>query len=382
MDDFLIIGGGVIGLSLAYELAGQGATVRLLERGLPGKEASWAGAGLLPPANAKTATNAYEQLAGLSHDLQPGWAATLREETGIDNGYRRTGSIHVARDPEAAALLHAEAQYWRKRQIRVEEASRERIAAIEPELARQPIPDSLLAAYWVPDEAQLRNPRHLKALAIACALRGVTIETAVNVEDFERRQAMVTAVSTTSGRYSAGAICLCGGAWSKALAARLGIALPITPVRGQMVLLAQDAPSLRRIVNEGRRYLVPRPDGRVLIGSTEEEAGFDRRTTVDGLAGLMNFALGLAPRLASATVEQTWAGLRPGTPDGLPYLGRLGDLENAYVAAGHFRGGIHLSPGTAVVMARLMRGEAPGIDLTMFSANRFGKVSEASPGVA
>jgi glycine oxidase len=136
------------------------------------------------------------------------------------------------------------------------------------------------------------------------------------------------------------------------------------------VLFHPPRPLLRHIVNSGSRYLVPREDGRILAGSTEEDVGFDKRTTSEGVAGLIAFALQLVPALATAEVEHTWAGLRPGTPDGLPYLGRIGGFDNLFIAAGHYRSGLSLSPATAVVMSRLIRGEDLGVDLSPFAIPR------------
>ncbi len=144
----------------------------------------------------------------------------------------------------------------------------------------------------------------------------------------------------------------------------------IKPIRGQMVLLSLNRMIVERIVNEGARYLVPRADGRLLVGSTEEDVGFDRDTTAGAVSDLLQFAMSLAPGLEGARVERFWAGLRPSTQDGLPYLGRLPDLENAFMAAGHFRSGLQLSPGTAVVMGQLIRGEQPTIDLSQFRTDR------------
>lgn len=373
MEDCLIVGGGVIGLSLAYELNSRGMSVRVIERGLPGQEASWAGAGLLPPAKRSTARNALEALAGLSSEMHAEWARELLVQTGVDTGYRRSGSVHIARDEESALLLAQLGRQLREQQIEAQELEARDLAQIEPALAHPGVVNALHGALFMPDEAQLRNPRHLKALAIACALRGVSIQSEVSVESFEVNQGRVSAVRTSAGRLAAKAICLCSGAWTGEMAARLGVHLPMVPVRGQMVLLSAPAPVFGRIINEGRRYVVPRADGRVLIGSTEEEVGFDKRTTAGGIGSLLQFGCDLVPELAGLQIERTWAGLRPGTPDGMPYIGRLGELENVFVAAGHYRGGLHLAPGTARVLSQLMCGETPEIDLAPLSPQRAGR---------
>jgi glycine oxidase len=150
----------------------------------------------------------------------------------------------------------------------------------------------------------------------------------------------------------------------------LGLNLQIQPVRGQIVLLRRRSPPIDCVVNEQLRYIVPRDDGRVLVGATVEHAGFDCRTTATGVAGLLQFGMSLVPALSEAVVEKTWAGLRPGTPDGAPYLDRIEGLANGFVAAGHYRSGLVLSPGTAVVMSQLMRGETPEIALKPFRADR------------
>ena len=378
MKDVLIIGGGVIGLSLAYELARRGASVRVLDKGRPGREASWAGAGILPPGNLETAQNPYEALTALSHSLHPEWSERLREETGIDNGFRRTGALHLARTVEEQTDLAASINTWRERRIEVEEITASEAAQIEPALCRDASSSSstnaghqeILAAARVPDECQLRNPRHLKALLAACDRRGVVVEAGVAVEDFDLRAGRVTGVQTSSGVRTAGKFCLCSGAWSASIAAKLGIRLAVKPIRGQMVLLSADRPLISHIVNEGARYLVPRTDGRILVGSTEEDAGFASHPTPEGVRGLLDFALGLAPGLRVARFEMGWAGLRPGSADGLPYLGTLPGLANVFVATGHFRSGLQLSTGTAVVTSEVLLDSPLPINLGPFSPSR------------
>jgi glycine oxidase len=370
MLDCVIVGGGVIGLSLAWELAQRGRRVRVLERGDPGQEASWAGAGILPPATRCGAVHPLDLLRAVSHELHPRWAAALREETGIDNGYRRTGGIYLARRPGEAAALAAAAAAWREEAIQVERLSPDSLAQLEPSLAAIARSPSFRAAYLLPDEAQLRNPRHLQALVAACLRRGVEISSGAEAVAFNVSAGRMTGVQSNSETLLARQFCICSGAWTRLLLEQLGIANGIEPVRGQMVLFRCRRPVLKHIVNEGSRYLVPREDGRVLAGATEEEVGFDKQTTPAGIAGLVRFATELAPALAEAEVERTWAGLRPGTFDGLPYLGRIPGLENAFVAAGHFRSGLHLSPATAVEMARLLCGERNEVDLSPFHIGR------------
>jgi glycine oxidase len=216
----------------------------------------------------------------------------------------------------------------------------------------------------------------------------VQIDSGLPADDFLIRNGKIEGVVTCRGTLRAADYCICGGVWSAALASRFGIRVDIRPVRGQIALLdtslcprptqstetgnSQTVPAtlLRRVVNDGPRYLVPRDDGQVLVGSTEEEAGFVKENTAAAIAELLNFAEDLCPALGSARLVQCWSGLRPATSDGLPYLGGVAGLENAYLAAGHFRQGLHLSPATAVVMSQLIRGETPEVDLGPFAVGR------------
>lgn len=369
MHDCLIIGGGVIGLSLAYELSGAGMKVCLVDRGSPGCETSWAAAGMLPPACSLEGQTPLDALACWSAKLHAGWSADLREVTGIDNGYRRSGALYVTRNDAAANLL-TRAAAWKSAHIRCERCDSDRLIEIEPELSRA---SHGAAAVLVPEECQIRSPRHLKALVSACLARGVEIKPGSAVADFEIRRGRIQAAHTPMGSMHAGQFCITSGCWSGPLAARLGMRLSIKPIRGQIVLLSCPRTPIRHIINEGPRYLVPRPDGRVLVGSTEEDVGFDRRTTAAAVSDLIHFAMDLVPALREAEVERAWAGLRPGTKDGLPYLGKLPDVENGFIAAGHYRNGMLLSTATAVVMSQLIRNEPPQLDLASFRPDRHGR---------
>ncbi len=370
MQDCLIVGGGVIGLSLAYELAGHGVKVRVIDRGEPGKEASWAGAGILPPANSQTAVHPLDQLRALSYELHPRWAERLRAESGIDTGYRRCGGIYLARSVGEAAALHGMRGLLEEEGVAVRLLTASELADLEPAFTHAVDTRQVKAACLLPDEAQLRNPDHLKALLACCERRGVAIRGGVEAERFEIAGDRLRAVITNSGRLEANSFCFASGAWTCLLLKQLNIPTGILPIRGQMVMFKCAQRLFTRVVNEGPRYMVPREDGRVLAGSTEEEVGFNKRTTSAAIAELTDFACDLLPQLRDAEVERTWAGLRPGSFDGFPYLGVVPGVHNAFVAAGHFRSGLFNSPGTAVVMSQLMRGERPQIDLTPFRIGR------------
>lgn len=370
MKSCLVIGGGVIGLSLAYELASRDWNVALLDRQAIGQEASWAGAGILPPANAATALHPVEKLRALSHQLHSEWAERLLAETGIDNGFRRCGGLYLARSPGEAAALAAMSQSCQEEQIACERLSTESLIQREPVLQHLACSTKLRAAYLLPAECQLRNPRHLKALRVACQNRGVKIHEHCEVTRGRLAGHSLKAVQTTQGEMWADKYAFTSGPWTQRLLVEHGVQTGIFPVRGQMVLFRADRSLFRTILNEGPRYLVPRDDGYVLAGSTEEEVGFDKQTTEQGIEELKAFSMSLVPALQHATIERTWAGLRPATFDSMPYIGRLPDCENAFVASGHFRSGLHLSTGTARVLAELMAGETPQLDLNPFRISR------------
>jgi glycine oxidase len=368
MHDCLIIGGGVIGLSLAWDLAKHGCSVRVVDQVEPGREASWAGAGILPAAKRHAWQHPYEQLRGLASELHSQWAGELKQITGIETGYRCCGGLHLARTAGEAAALFGWTGMLAEEKIEVQRIAATGVSAIEPGIADNDAP--LSAAVFVPGEAQLRNPWHLKALRAACVKSGVEITSNAAVSEIIVRDNEIAELQILQGTFCARQFCFTAGAWTGALLQRLAIAVGIMPIRGQIVLFRCKRPPIKRVINEGSRYLVPREDGRVLAGSTEEEVGFDKRTTDEAIADLVGFARGLVPALRDAPVEQTWAGLRPGSFDGLPYLGRLPGLKNAFISAGHFRSGLFLSTASAVVMSELMRREQPRVDLAPFRVGR------------
>jgi glycine oxidase len=374
--DVVVIGGGVIGLSTAYVLAGEGLNITILDRDEPGRAASWAGAGILAaPGSRPPVDDPGGQLRHLSARLHPEWADRLREETGLDSGYRRRGGLDLAIDAEEMDALAASEAALRTEGIAVERLDGDAARRLEPTLSGR-VHGGLL----LPDRAQVRNPRHLRALLAACLRRGVTIRPSTPVESFLRSRdgGSIESVRTTApdASISAAAFVLSAGPWTSGLARSAGLDIPTPPIKGQIVLLRARVGLVRRILERGPRYLVPRDDGRILIGATEEEAGFDVRTTASAARDLLAFALELAPGLAEAELERSWAGLRPGNGDGRPTIGRVPGISNLYVAAGHRRHGLSLSTGTAVVLAEQILGRTPSIPLGPFQP---GRVPAASP---
>lgn len=368
--DCLILGGGVIGLTLALELRRRGRDVTVIERGQVGREASWAGAGILPPPLRENVDDPLDRLRALSHRLHFELAEQLREDTGLDTGLRRCGGLYLARSAgEAAALIGLKSLY-EEHDVRAELLSGETVKEREPELAAAVEEGRIQSALECPDEAQLRNPWHLAALKAACEQRHVALLESVEAESIACQDGEAQSVATSRGSWTADIVIVAAGAWAVQLLEPLGLHTGVFPVRGQMVLYRCERPPLTRIINEGPRYIVPRDDGHCLVGSCEEEAGYEKAVTDAVQRSLEAFARELAPSLSDDRVVDRWSGLRPASFDGFPYIGRVGAIENLFVAVGHFRSGIHLSTGTAHVLAQLICGETASLDLNAFSPTR------------
>jgi glycine oxidase len=360
--DVAVIGGGIIGLTSAYVLARAGLTVEVLDRSDLGREASWAGAGILPPGNPDRAATPIDRLRAIGSAEFPLFSTELRDLTGNDNGYRPCGGIEFL-PPEDEYVL----PLWRTEGITFERLSPDGLKALEPGLGNVPgVP------YHLPGCAQVRNPWHLRALIAACHAVGVRLRPHEPVSQVVEHRGRVLKLTLESGRaVSAAAYLIAAGPWSELFLDDLGHRPSVFPVRGQMVLFRPAEPVLSRILMLGKEYLVPRGDGRVLVGSTEEpEAGFEKANTEAAVAKLTALARRTVPPLADAAVEKCWAGLRPGSPDGLPFLGPVPGCENAYVATGHFRAGVQLSIGTARVVGELLTGRPTSVPLDAFRLDR------------
>ena len=363
--EIVLVGAGVVGLTTALKLAERGVSVTLLDRQQAGREASWAGAGMLPPGNPAKAVTPEARLRSYSHGLWQEFAADLADRTGIDTGYHLCGAIEVCSRDNLNEFQQHEAQ-WQAEGVRVE-----RLSANEIQRHVADMDGQFEHAIFLPDFGQVRNPRYLKALKAACLQRGVEILEHVHALDIRQHDNRISEVRIGERRLQFDRICFAAGAWTASLLQPLGFSIPVKPVRGQIVQLQLPSQPFRCVIELGRCYLVPRRDGLILIGSTEEDAGFAKHTTTEGVAGLLDFAKSLVSSLAHAEVVHTWAGLRPGSPDELPLLGRVPGFSNAFIGAGHFRSGLQMSPATGTILADLMLGDTPAISLDGFHADRF-----------
>ncbi len=379
MNDICIVGGGIIGLSLARELAGRGFRVRVLARERGARTTTWAAAGILPPAPLWRDCPPSDALTAWSDALHREWSRELREETGIDNGLLPSGGLHLARSPAGKAALEADHDRWQSRGAEARLLDRGELFDLEPALARGRDASAILGAMLLPGEMQIRPSRHLDALEASCRKRGVSIEEA-DVRQLVLRGHSLERVITATGEVRAGTWIVAAGAWTGGLLRPFGLEIDTRPIRGQIVLMRLAAPVLGRIVNRGLEYLVQRPDGRLLVGSTIEDVGFTPETTPETVAELENVAASLLGDLVrGATVERTWAGLRPGSFDGAPTIGRIPGYDNVLVSAGHFRAGLHQSTGSAVLLADLLAGRPTHLDMAPFAADRPHPAAGAAP---
>lgn len=363
--DIVLVGGGVIGLTTALKLADRGLSVTILDRQIAGTEASWAGAGMLPPGNPAHASTPEARLRAYSHSLWRDFSAELLNRTGINNEYRVCGAIEVF-SPESRSELEEQIRQWTLEEIRVQQVSRTETNRLVADL--NPAFESII---YLPDFAQVRNPRHLQALRAACLQQGVELIEHCDTLQFNSAGEQIIEVVLSNRSMSCHRVCITAGAWSTSLLASLGFSVPMKPVRGQIVQLRLPVQPFQCVIEEGRRYLVPRQDGLVLIGSTEEDVGFVKENTAEGVSGLLDFSRSLVPSLAKAEVVRTWAGLRPGSPDELPLLGAVPGFSNLFVGAGHFRSGLQMSPGTATILADLLMDITPAVSLLGLTADRF-----------
>ncbi|AZE25922.1 MULTISPECIES: glycine oxidase ThiO [Pseudomonas] len=349
----VIVGGGVIGLLTAFNLASAGQQVVLLERSNVGQESSWAGGGIVSPLYPWRYSPAVTALAHWSQDFYPQLAEHLFATTGVDPEVHTTGLYWLDLDDEAEALA------WAQREQRP-------LSAVDISVAHDAVPvlgGGFSRAIYMADVANVRNPRLVKSLKAALsALPAVTIHEHCEVSGFIREGERVLGVQTSLGEIRGDQVVLAAGAWSGELLKSLGLALPVEPVKGQMILYKCASDFLSCMVLAKGRYAIPRRDGHILIGSTLEHEGFDKTPTASALESLKASAIELIPALAQAEVVGHWAGLRPGSPEGIPYIGPVPGLEGLWLNCGHYRNGLVLAPASCQLFTDLMLGREPIID--------------------
>ncbi len=359
MAEAVVVGGGVMGLASARELRRRGYAVRLVERGQPGRAASWASAGIIG-ATLRDESDPSYQLRQLSRALWPQFAEDILAESGLDPEYREMGCLQLATKASELDWLHQAAR-------RMDEATsldQKQLRELEPALAPT-IPGGVL----VPG-GNVDNRRLCRALEIAIRRAGVEVVTSSEVRSLAVSAGRIVGVVTAEAAISADLVVLAAGAWSSTI---LGVEPrpPVAPQRGQILALDQTSVGLRHVLlTPGDPYFVPRSDGRLVIGATREEAGWDASLTAGGVAWLLNRAMEVVPALSACPIQEFWTGFRPLSADGLPLIG-AGALEGLYFLTGHGPSGIAPLPGSVALLAALIAGETPPIPPEPFDPSRF-----------
>jgi glycine oxidase len=368
MSDFVIVGGGIIGLMTARELVASGAAVTVVERGELGRESSWAGGGILSPLRPWQQPDAVTRLVQWGQQVYPDLTQELLEETKVDSECFRCGLLILDEDVKQTAG----AMQWAGRQhATMEILPPESVAGKEPGLGLG------TGGLWWPEIAQLRNPRLMQALKVSLHLNGVNLKEHTGVKRLIKDNDRVVGVETAHECLPAGAVIVASGAWSEGLLGELGIFLDVEPVRGQILLYKAEPGLFRSIIAHQDHYLIPRRDGHVLVGSTVEHAGFDKSTTESARDQLERVAKRLMPTLENFPVVHHWAGLRPGSCSGVPVIGPHPAYEGLYINTGHFRNGLSLGPGSAKLLVDLILNRPPILDPAPYIPSL---VTEENPG--
>ena len=359
MYDVIVIGGGVIGLAIARELGGR-KSVLLLDRGAIGQGTSRAAAGMLTPLSEADDQGPFFQLSRASHKLYDRFVAELEAETGLDVGYSTEGLLTLAASEENASDLRRRYEWQHKAGFAVELLSADQVLKMEP-LLTAPIS----TAVFMPGERSLTPRSLVNALREACTSRGVEMRVGVQVESISQN-----AVCVGEMKIEAAAIVIASGVWSSELSG-LKPPIPVFPRKGQILSLGMPAGAFRRMIRWGSSYFVPRSTGELVVGATNEDAGFDLSNTPAGLGRLLMDAQSISSHVGGYPILETWTGLRPATPDGLPILGPSA-IPGVYYATGHYRNGVLLAPITASIVAELIYGRKPDLPVEAYAPSRFG----------
>lgn len=375
-SDVLIIGGGIIGLSLARKLRQKGAAkVTILEKNaVCGMEASNAAGGMLAPQSEADRDDSFFRFSSESRDLYPQFAEELLSETGVDIELDRAGTLYLAFNEKDAAELGKRYLWQKAANLSIEKLSAKEILEIEPNIS----PDVLFGLRFTNDW-QVENRKIIEALDLQLKKHDEN-QTGSNVQIinseavaliFENNR--VTGAETNNGKFFAENIVVASGAWTSLIKDRFDLlsSVKIKPLRGQMIEFNEETNLFRHVVYTSRGYIVPRRNGRILVGATVEDAGFDCRVTLAGTDDLIEKAIEISPLFANLNLKNSWAGLRPFAPDGLPILGEFPGIENLYAATAHYRNGILLAPKTSEILADKITGGADSEYLKIFSPRRF-----------
>jgi glycine oxidase len=363
----IVMGGGIIGCSVAWRLAAEGVVTTVLERGRVGREASWAAAGMIAPQAEAEGPGPFFDFCMKARDTFDGIVDRLVREGGVDPEYDRAGILYVALDADERVQLERRASWQRSVGAPLEELSGAEARRVEPMLSPEAV-----YAIRMPTNRRTDNRKLTQAYAAAACKAGAEFVEGARVEALATRGERAVGVLMDDGStLEADVVVNAAGAWAGEIRGLEADRVKLHPVRGQIVCFEVAPETIGPALFSLRGYVVPRRDGRLLAGSTMEEAGYDKSVTLAGLDKIARGAAAIVPTLGAATFREAWAGLRPATRDLLPVLGFSPSVSNVLWAAGHFRSGILLSAITGEIIADLVKGRRPAVELSAFSAARF-----------
>jgi glycine oxidase len=375
--DVVIIGGGVIGLTIARSLALRGVSnVCLLERGQLGSEASFAAAGMLAPQAEADCRDDFFEFLCQSRDMYRNFASSLHEETGVDIELDTTGTLYLAFTEHDQVEIDLRYDWQRQAGLPIEKLNADQVRDLEACIS-----PNVSGALLFPADIQVENRRLLSALANSIERLGVQVLTGTTAESLALKRNQIIGVETTRGFIGCPNVVVAAGPWTGFIRLHTHEAQPskpvprIEPVRGQMVCCDARPQLTSHVIYSPRGYIVPRRDGRLLAGSTSESAGFTKQVTAGGMSSILSNAQEIAPAISTLPVTDSWAGLRPRAADGLPVLGPCDEIDGLFYATGHYRNGILLAPITgSLISEAIVTGTASRL-LIPFSPNRFNVVS-------
>ncbi|RMF18733.1 MAG: glycine oxidase ThiO [Gammaproteobacteria bacterium] len=363
----IIVGAGVMGMMLARELGQAGMEVLLLERRACGREASWAGGGIVSPLYPWRYHPAITALTRWSQHYYPNLVQTLDAETGLDAEISHAGLLMVSVADRDQALDWARANDYR-----MDDIQGAALHELEPALSK-----AFSSGLWMPQVASVRNPRLCRALRASLArLPNVCVRETCEVSGLVIQAGRAKGVLADSGAVSGDRVILAAGAWTGRLLEPLGLTLPVVPVKGQMIAFGARPRDVRHIVLADGRYVIPRRDGLVVAGSTLEHTDFSKTPTEEAREALRDAAIRMIPSLASCPVVAHWAGLRPGSPQGIPFIGEVPGVRGLYVNAGHYRNGLVTAPASVALLKALLLEEASPVDPAPYALD--GRLEAAS----
>lgn len=354
MPECIIVGGGVIGLLTARELHRQGVDVLLIERGSLGGESSWAGGGIISPLYPWLYHDAVSELAQISKTMYPDLVSELNDETGADCELIQSGLLIAGHEENEQALKWSKT--WSTTLSVV--SGGDEINAIEPEVA-----SSITDGFWMPDVMQIRNPKFVAALKKSFEHHNIPYLENTPVAELLIEEGKALGVRLADREILSDKVIIASGAWSSGL---LNESIDVEPVKGQMIMYKGIPDKLHRIVLSRGHYIIPRADGRILAGSTLEKKGFDKSISKAAMQELHEAAISIVPGIERMTIERQWAGLRPGTKHGIPYICQHDEVSGLYINSGHYRNGIVMGPASATLLADLVLEKKTSIDMVPY----------------